>query len=129
MSKGIRVSKKHGLNPSINKCLYCGEDKNEIVILGKLPNDEEAPMSAVFNYDPCDKCKEGMRTGISFFATGKDRKPTGKFVVVREESLDSIVPDEEMRENIRECRKCLMSAEDFDKIFGDVLKDMKEEKS
>jgi len=124
----IKVSKKHGVNPSMSLCIYCGEIKNEIMLLGKLPKDEQAPMSAVFNYDPCDKCKEGMEQGITFFAADENKKPTVKFATIKEESLDNLVPEGEIKDNIRECRKCLMSVEDFDMMFGDTLKEIEKEK-
>ena len=35
MSKGdIKLSKKHGLQPTIPLCPYCGKEKNEIALLG-----------------------------------------------------------------------------------------------
>lgn len=43
MSNSIRLSPKHGLNPSISVCFFCGEDKNEIILPGKLEGDAEAP--------------------------------------------------------------------------------------
>lgn len=42
MSKDIRVSEKHGVNPSITICPICGKETG-IVLLGKLKGDEEAP--------------------------------------------------------------------------------------
>lgn len=44
MSKGIRVSEKHGVNPSITICPICGKETG-IALLGKLKGDKEAPMS------------------------------------------------------------------------------------
>lgn len=42
MSKGIRVSEKHGVNPSITICPICGKETS-IALLGKLKGDKEAP--------------------------------------------------------------------------------------
>ena len=56
MSDSITISKKHGVNPSINTCFWCGGDKN-IILFGKLPNDAEAPRNVCMDYQPCDKCK------------------------------------------------------------------------
>ena len=33
--KNIKISPKHGLNPLIPKCFFCGKEKNEIAILGR----------------------------------------------------------------------------------------------
>ena len=49
MSKGdIRLSKKYGVNPSIPICFWCGQEKNEIALLGHIGDgrrgeDLEAP--------------------------------------------------------------------------------------
>ena len=52
----IRLSEKHGVTPTIPVCFGCGKQKNEIALLGRLPNDAEAPMNMVLNYDPCEEC-------------------------------------------------------------------------
>ena len=58
----IKLSPKHGLNPTIPVCFYCGEEKNEVALLGKIDkNDSEAPMRCIINYEPCDKCKEKQK--------------------------------------------------------------------
>lgn len=82
MSKGIEVSPKHGLNPTIPVCFFCGEEKNEIALLGRIrkkdtrptawggrstkviDDDVEAPMKMVMDYEPCDKCKEQFDKGV-----------------------------------------------------------------
>lgn len=60
MSKGIKLSPKHGVNPTIPTCFFCGKGKNEIALLGKIggkDEDIEAPMNMVLDYAPCDECK------------------------------------------------------------------------
>lgn len=53
MSKSIRLSEKHGVNPSITICPICGKETG-IALLGKLKGDKEAPMRMLS--DPCDDC-------------------------------------------------------------------------
>lgn len=60
---GIHLSEKHGVNPSIEKCFFCLEDKG-LILFGRMLGDKQAPMSGVFNQDPCDKCKEYMDMGV-----------------------------------------------------------------
>lgn len=60
----IRVSQKHGVNPTIPLCFWCGEPKNEIALLGRLPGDKEAPMNCVIDYNPCDKCEANFKQGV-----------------------------------------------------------------
>ena len=66
MSKNIRLSKKYGVNPTIPVCFWCGKEKNEIVLLGKLLNDIEAPRNMWIpgDYEHCESCKELWNKGI-----------------------------------------------------------------
>ncbi len=57
MSAGIKVSPKHGVNPTIPICFWCGEEKGEIALLGKLPGDAEAPRNMVLDYEPSGRTK------------------------------------------------------------------------
>ena len=124
MAKGINLSKEHGVNPCIPICFWCGEDKNEVALLGKLPGDVAAPMKAIIDFEPCDKCKEFMEQGITLIGVttvqpengipsiGDDLYPSGAWSVLREESefcqdLLNAEP-EERRETILKTRKCLI---------------------
>lgn len=42
MGKGVTLSKKHGLNPSMAMCPICGKAEG-IALLGNIKRDEEAP--------------------------------------------------------------------------------------
>lgn len=95
----IILSPKHGVNPTILVCFFCGEDKNEIALLGKLENDREAPRTMVINYEPCDKCKEQWDKGVVLIEVTnypntinqpeiqENAFPTGRLVVVKPEAL------------------------------------------
>lgn len=119
MSKGIKVSPKHGLNPCIPVCFWCGEEKNEIALLGKLKGDQEALRSAVVDMEPCPKCKERMDLGITILeGTPTPMRegipkfhgayPTGRWVVVEKESVS---------EQFRQYKHLYMSPEDFNRMF------------
>ena len=95
MNKGIRISEKHGVNPAIPKCFFCGEDKNMIILAGRLKGDVEAPRNAVWDKEPCDKCKEWMAMGVMFVSVkdGSDQNNpyrTGKMCVIKEEAAKNI---------------------------------------
>lgn len=78
----IEVSPKYGLNPTIPVCFWCGKEKNEIALMGRVrkkeskntaygtrntqvvDNDVEMPMRMVLNYEPCDCCKEQFEQGV-----------------------------------------------------------------
>lgn len=93
MSKNsIRPSDQHGLNPSINVCFFCGEDKG-LILFGKLKGDAKAPQRVMADYNPCDKCKEKMRRGVTVIEVTKKYSdmlpiaeghwPTGRWCVIR----------------------------------------------
>jgi hypothetical protein len=122
----IKVSEKYGVNPTIPICFWCGETRNEIALLGKLKGDAEAPKQAIIDYNPCDKCKEKMDQGITMIQAKevpcvegqaplrKGAYPTGKWVVVKEESLDIFTP--ETKKQLLEQRKCFVDVETWKKI-------------
>lgn len=58
--KGIRISKKHGLNPSITHCEICGKEIG-IALLGYIKGDKEAPRNIYQGI--CDDCKNVIDQG------------------------------------------------------------------
>lgn len=99
----ILLSPKHGLNPTIPICFWCGEEKNEIALMGRIGDarkgeDFEAPMHAVLDYEPCDKCREKMSLGFTMIEathvpnpTTKVQMqqgvyPTGRYAVIKKEA-------------------------------------------
>lgn len=65
-SKSIKISPKYGVNPTIPVCFFCGEEKQEIALLGKLKGDVEAPHRMCLDYEPCEKCKQIFAQGIDW---------------------------------------------------------------
>lgn len=83
----VYLSRKHGINPAIPKCFVCGQDKNEIILAGCIGGfkDLKAPQGAVWNEDPCDKCKEQINKGFVALIIVKDGEREGmKTVNIRE---------------------------------------------
>lgn len=113
----IRLSEKHGVNPCIPVCFWCQKQRNEVALLGRLPDDRQAPISAILDYEPCGSCQANMDRGIAIFEaldkpvradlppiqrTPKLLYPTGTWCVVQREAferLDCIKP-REMKESI-----------------------------
>ena len=78
----IELSPKYGVNPTIPVCFWCGKEKNEIALMGRVrkresrntaygtrstrvvDNDVEMPMRMVLDYEPCDCCREAMEQGV-----------------------------------------------------------------
>lgn len=118
MSKEIEISPKHGVNPTIPVCFWCGNEKNEIALMGRVRerdpqtgkavrgSDVEMPMKAVLDYEPCDCCKEQFSQGVQLIecthrridarpALSKDENgnsvyPTGRTVVLKPEAAQRI---------------------------------------
>jgi hypothetical protein len=63
MKNDIKLHKEHGLNPTIPICVFCGEDKNEIALLG-ADYKGEAPMHMAIDNEPCEECQEKLDGGI-----------------------------------------------------------------
>ena len=118
MSKDIKISPKYGVNPTIPVCFFCGEQKNEIALMGKMKGDIEAPKNMVLDYEPCEHCKEQWDMGVpliecvtsSFIdddrpgisvdpATNELLYPTGRHCVVKIEAARRMfnVPDEQIQ--------------------------------
>lgn len=131
MGNSIKISEKYGLNPTIPCCFFCGEQKNEIALLGHLGDyrkgeDIEAPRSIVLDYEPCEDCKKkfslgvlvievtfdqpkDMRPAISKDITGAKAYPTGNYVVMRRGVLNV------------DGDKCLMNESVFKRLFSDEV--------
>lgn len=106
MSRSVKLSPKHGVNPTIGSCFYCGKDTGEIALLGRLKGDAEAPMRSVLSYEPCDDCKEKFKAGVLCIGVTKNRPadgrppistnngtplyPTGPYCLMRTEAVQRI---------------------------------------
>ena len=105
----IRLSPKHGVNPAVPVCFFCGQDKNEVILAGRLRDDAEAPRKAVWDKQPCDTCAEYMRQGVILISVregsdGENPYRTGGFAVVKAEAIERIVQPPELRAKILEAR-------------------------
>ena len=109
MKGSVRISEKYGVNPSLSQCYYCGEDKNEILLLGKLPNDEQAPHRAVFDKVPCDNCASYMKLGVMLIKVRGDTPSEnpdrmGRLVVVKDEAIGRMPFSDETKAAILKSR-------------------------
>jgi hypothetical protein len=95
MRDGIVLSEKYGVNPTIPICFFCGEPKNELILMGKLKGDVEAPKNICINKEPCDQCKEYMEKGVMLVSVkdNTDRENpyrTGNIAVITVEAAEKI---------------------------------------
>lgn len=90
----MRLSEEHGLNPTIPVCFLCGNEKNEIALLGASYKGE-APMRMCLDKTPCAKCKEMMAQGVLLIEVqdGTDHENPyrmGNLVVLKDEAAQRI---------------------------------------
>lgn len=138
MANSIPLSPKHGLNPTIPVCAWCGEQKNEIALMGRIKTevrgeDPQAPMYCVLDYEPCDHCKEQWALGVAVLEAttvrptpyrppiqvqkdGTEIYPTMRFVVIKPEAADQIFGGQ-----FSAGQKLLLEDEAFEKIFGGAI--------
>lgn len=126
----IRLSPKHGVNPSIPTCFWCGEPTNVLVLFGRLPNDKEAGMHCgPIDYEPCDKCKGNWAQGITLIEADvspqsenqpeiqKGLYPTGRFLVLNPDAAERIFTPETAADALKH-RMCFIDLEVFAKFLA-----------
>ena len=88
--KSIRLHPKHGLNPTIPLCWWCGKTKNEVALLGAAYKGE-APREMLLDYLPCDDCRAVHKQGLLIIEAlvsraGDEPQRTGKWCVMKREA-------------------------------------------
>lgn len=98
MAKGITVSKKHGVNPTMLIYPICHHETGGLALLGKLKDDAEAPRYSL-DREPCDDCRSVIEAGrvmlieVKDGSTGSKLERTGYVVgvkagVINEDAVD-----------------------------------------
>lgn len=139
MSKelNIKVSEKYGLNPSMERCFFCGETKG-IAFMGKLEGDVEAPKFVILNYEPCDKCKEQFNKGVTCIEVANEPimpgqpeireglYPTSRLAVIKvEAAIDLFADADDGCKDLKEGNSILINPGLFEQLF--VPKDQEQE--
>ena len=104
MSKGIRVSEKHGVNPSITICPICGKETG-IALLGKLKGDKEAPRKIIG--DLCDDCISKLDNDKIYILAINDQGYGTKAIIIERSALNISIKG----------YMTLMKENEFDKVF------------
>lgn len=141
MAKSIPLSPKHGLNPTIPVCAWCGKEKNEIALMGRIKTDvkgedPQAPMHCVLDYEPCDECKAQWSQGVAVLEATTVRPvpyrppiqkdgnteiyPTMRMVVIKAEAAERIFGGK-----FNAGQKLLLEDKAFEQIFGGAVNDDK----
>lgn len=116
----IRLSPKHGVNPSVLHCPICGKDTG-VALLGRLKGDVEAPRNMA-DKTPCPDCLKVLKAGGHFIIetrdgeTGNNPYRTGRLVAINHEAAERLFT----------CRPvppvAYMEHSLFDSIFGEHIK-------
>lgn len=131
MSTGLKLSPKHGLNPTIPVCFWCGKERGDIALLGRIGDigkgeDIEAEKHTVIDYEPCGACLAKMDAGFAVIeATDSPNKitsvplrediyPTGRYAVITQRAATRIFGG-----LADDTSKCFLDDDDFKKIFVD----------
>lgn len=129
----IRLSEKHGVNPSVEQCFVCLKDVG-VVLFGKInagrharpaDRDPQAPHKVCFghNSEPCAECKKHMEMGVILISvdeakTDDERNPyrTGGWCVVNEDFIKRVFQPDELVEHVLKRRMAFMPDEAWDMI-------------
>ncbi len=84
----VRLSKKHGVNPSLLVCPLCGEEFG-VALLGALKNDEEAPRR-MLSTELCLRCNELTTTHLVIARADEAMNLLGGHVAIKEEAAKHI---------------------------------------
>lgn len=125
---GIEIG-KYGLNPVIPICFWCGKDREEIALMGKVKDEDgreiEMPMHACIDFEPCDECREEMSKGFTLMeatpepnaATNRPMQngvyPTGIWCVIKPEAAERIFAGMDTSKG-----KAFIEPEAFEQLFG-----------
>lgn len=134
----MKLSKKHGVNPSIIKCFWCNKDIG-IAMLGQIDKaDSKAPDCICTSYEPCDECKEKFDHGITVMGVsnvpinenmphvsvndnGDKLYPTGKYFVTSDSFINELIKDEETKTLVLKSRKMYMEDDIVEEIINNYF--------
>lgn len=123
MSDSIPMHPKYGLNATIPICAFCGQEKNEIAILGANYNGE-VPKSMIVNFEPCNDCKNIMEQGFTIIEVESKENPLPHaWAVIDTEKMDEFLSHfkltEQQKSAFKKHKLMLTSIGTLKKFFGD----------
>jgi len=127
----LRLSEKHGVNPSIQQCFVCMKDMG-VVLFGKIntgrsskpaDRDPRAPYKVCLDQEPCDECKKHMETGIILISADEKKSDdlqnpyrTGGWVVVKEAAVRRFMKPGEALDAVLKKRMAFVTDETWDAL-------------
>lgn len=88
----IPLHPKYGLNATVPICVFCGEKKNQVALLGNKYK-EEAPSSMVVDLEPCEKCQEMMNHGLTIIEVEENAEYPipHSWAVIQEDHIEELL--------------------------------------
>lgn len=129
--KGIRVSEKYGLNPSLTVCFWCGESTG-IALCGRLKGDVEAPKEVFGGYDLCNKCKEKLGDGVAIIEVNSTPYtenqppiqgtlyPSGRMIGLSQEVIRDMIKDDDIVKGAIKHKKLFVDVQIFSCLIGNI---------
>ena len=104
MTKTIRLSKLHGLNPSVQQCYVCMKDV-AVVFFGSLKGGAKAPRTVCLDRTPCPDCRAWMSQGVILISvrdgeSGDNPYRTGGWCVLKDEAIRKAFTPPEFAESV-----------------------------
>ena len=110
----LKLSKEHGLNPSLLVCPLCGNDVG-IALLG-ANGGKKAPYQMT-SIELCNDCKQKVKEGNTFILSAKQTpdgiKPTGIYMLIPNDCLNILIPTKGI---------CFMEESEFNKLVNNSKK-------
>lgn len=130
----IEVSPKYGVNPCIPICFWCGKQKNEVALLGRIRmrdkngriinnSDMEAPHSAVLDYGPCDDCRSDWNKGVPLIGVTRMLPVTVSRPPIQTSGNDGLFPTGKIAVITHTAAKCMMGTDSVPETGKPILVD------
>jgi hypothetical protein len=117
------LSPKYGVNPTLPVCFFCLNETGEVALLGKLPEDAEAPKHSIISMEPCADCKKQMETHVCFVeADVIDNKPVRLhgYIFIPEDKVEHMTSDPIAIESTLKRRYALIRSEQWKQTFNKI---------
>ena len=122
--KGIKLSPKHWVNPSILRCFACGEEMG-IALLGRINKEDDEAPKEIMDGSLCPNCQSAVNKGGLIIVETKEEKAetmqdrTGRMVIVSKEYKERLLANSDNKDGYFR----FMQKDLFERLFGEALKE------
>lgn len=119
----LKLSPRHRLNPSMERCWGCGENIG-ILLMGQIDEQDSKAPREVMTGNFCNKCKSVMNDGGLIIIETKDNKcnspqdRTGRMVAVSKSYKERL---QDMAKDVQLKNWCYMEKSVFSALFDEAL--------